>query len=63
MCDLILCPACGSDRLIPLSFGPPWRNDRFLGQPEADLRPVIKCIRCGERSYVSIKVHKALSER
>jgi hypothetical protein len=58
---MILCPACGSDRVIPLSFPPPWRHDRHLGQREAEPIPVIKCIRCGERSYVSIKVHRSLS--
>jgi hypothetical protein len=58
---MILCPHCGSDRVIPLSFAPPWRHEHFLGQPEAEPRPIIKCIRCGERSYVSINVHRGLS--
>jgi hypothetical protein len=58
---LILCPACGSDRLIPLNFSPPRRRDRYLGQPESEPLPVIKCIGCGARNCVSIKVHRALS--
>ena len=32
---MILCPTCGSDRLIPLTFPPPWRHGRYFGQPEA----------------------------
>ena len=33
------------DRMIPLSVAPPLRNEQFFGQPEADSRPIIKCIR------------------
>jgi hypothetical protein len=63
LCDPVLvCSHCGSDRLIPLTFPPPWRAGRFLRQLEADSRPMIKCIRCGERTYVSVKIHRSLSE-
>jgi hypothetical protein len=58
---MILCSACGSDRLIPLSFAAPWRHDRYLGHPESKPLPVIKCIRCGKRTYVSVRVHRSLS--
>jgi DNA-directed RNA polymerase subunit RPC12/RpoP len=54
----VVCPNCGSDRLIPLSFPPPWRRVRHLGQAELGPRPVIKCVQCGQRNYISIKVHR-----
>jgi hypothetical protein len=60
MRDLTLCPACGSDRLIPLNFSPPQRRDRYLGQPESKRLPMVKCVGCGERNYVSVKVQRAL---
>jgi DNA-directed RNA polymerase subunit RPC12/RpoP len=54
---LLICPACGSDRLIPLTFGTVLADDR----PDLERRPVAKCADCGERTYVSAKVHRALS--
>lgn len=59
---MVVCTHCGSDRVVPLSFPPPWREVRHLGQREIGPQPVIKCIRCGERSYVSIKAFRALSQ-
>lgn len=54
---MVLCPACGSDRLIPLTFGSVRGNDRI----DLPRRPVAKCVDCGERSYVTAKAHQALS--
>lgn len=58
---LILCPVCGSDRLIPLNFSPFQRRDRYFGQSESKPLPMMKCIGCGERNHVSINAHRALS--
>lgn len=46
---LILCPKCGSDRLIPLTFTP------ALGEEWVDLprRPVAKCANCGQRTFAT----------
>jgi len=41
-----LCPLCGSDRLIPLTFP----QDEFLGDEVGD-RPLAKCSICGHRIY------------
>jgi DNA-directed RNA polymerase subunit RPC12/RpoP len=54
---MVLCPACGSDRLIPLTFGSVLGNDRT----DLTRRPVAKCADCGERTYVTAKAHRALS--
>jgi hypothetical protein len=48
---MIVCPACGSGRLIPLTFGSVLRNERI----DMPSRPVAKCVDCGERSYVIAK--------
>jgi DNA-directed RNA polymerase subunit RPC12/RpoP len=54
---VVRCPKCGSDRLIPLTFG------AVLGTEDVDLqrRPVAKCAACGERTYVTAKVHRSLT--
>jgi hypothetical protein len=54
---VVVCSKCGSDRLIPLTFPSP------LGKDKADLprRPVAKCAVCGERTYVSFRIHRSLS--
>jgi len=41
-----LCPLCGSERLIPLTFP----QDEFIGV-EVEDRPVAKCSICGHRIY------------
>jgi DNA-directed RNA polymerase subunit RPC12/RpoP len=40
------CPACGSDRVIPLSFPPVVRDEILIATPE---RPIAKCVECGHR--------------
>jgi hypothetical protein len=47
--DLVLCPRCGTDRLIPLTFS----GLRPDADSQADLpeRPLMKCVGCGERLY------------
>jgi|GEM_PF-1639647 len=48
---LILCPGCGADRLIPLSFP----QDRCAAGPEVRVRrPMAKCCACGERLFARI---------
>jgi DNA-directed RNA polymerase subunit RPC12/RpoP len=54
---MIVCPACGSDRLIPLTFGSVLGNDRT----DLPRRPVAKCADCGKRTYVTATAHRALS--
>ena len=53
----VVCPTCGSDRLIPLTFVPALGTDRA----ELPKRPVAKCAACGERTYVSVRIHRSLS--
>jgi len=55
---LILCPACGSDPLIPLTFTSAQNEDKI----DLPRRPVAKCLACGERTYVSAKAPRALSQ-
>ena len=52
MRGLIVCPACGADRLIPLTFGAVLGNDRI----DPPRRPAAKCADCGERSHISAKL-------
>jgi len=45
---LILCGRCGAERVIPLTFTPPRRDDRHRnGCPHPADRQVFKCIECG----------------
>jgi hypothetical protein len=49
---LILCGHCGADRLVPLSFTPPRRDDRLVGGWPAERRgPIFKCTDCGRRLH------------
>jgi DNA-directed RNA polymerase subunit RPC12/RpoP len=54
---MLTCPKCGSERLIPLTFVPP------LGKEKVDVpnRPIAKCVACGERTFVSVRIHRSLS--
>jgi len=55
---LILCPACGADKLIPLTF-PLYRRQ---GGPEVEFRrPFAKCSSCGERIYAHIATRSRLA--
>jgi hypothetical protein len=51
MRTLILCPACGDDRLIPLNF-PQFEPD--AGPDVAFRRPIAKCSTCGERVFAHL---------
>jgi hypothetical protein len=44
----MLCPLCGSDRLIALSF--PDEAEETLDEA-GERRPLAKCVVCGERIY------------
>jgi len=48
--SLVLCPGCGSNRLLPLTFDI-FEVDEILGQPPVAVleRPVVKCVGCGRR--------------
>jgi DNA-directed RNA polymerase subunit RPC12/RpoP len=49
--SVIVCPACGADRLIPLTF-PIYRRQ---AGPEVVLRrPLAKCSSCGERMFAEV---------
>jgi DNA-directed RNA polymerase subunit RPC12/RpoP len=45
---MILCPTCGSDRLIPLSFA---QEQSVPGAGEK--RPLVKCATCGQRIHAA----------
>lgn len=58
--NVLICPACGADRLIPLTFP--------VYQPEAGpevvwVRPMAKCSGCGERIFAKIIARERLSKR
>jgi hypothetical protein len=54
---LILCPACGADKLIPLTF-PVYRRQ---AGPEVHIRrPLAKCSSCGERIFAHIVARSRL---
>jgi hypothetical protein len=56
--DLILCPACGADKLIPLTF-PVYRRE---AGPEIQIRrPMAKCSCCGERMYAHVVARSRLA--
>ena len=44
----ILCARCGSERLIPLTFGDSDNGDRVSELPA---RPIMKCVECSELLY------------
>jgi hypothetical protein len=61
---LQLCPRCGADRLIPLTFEGPPPDDGGLrdadGQPgvsDPPARPVLKCVACGWQLYARDLAH------
>ena len=58
MHTLILCPACGADRLIPLSF-PQFQPE--AGPAAAFRRPIAKCCACGERIFAHLGATSLLS--
>jgi hypothetical protein len=55
---MTLCPLCGSDRLIPLSFAEDDVPDE-IGE-----RPVAKCALCGHQVYeAEIEAHEESSRK
>jgi predicted metal-binding protein len=46
------CPACGADRLVPLTFQAARATAGDLDRPEVvSMRPLAKCGECGGRIY------------
>jgi hypothetical protein len=47
-----MCPECGADRLVPLSFQVARLGERDEERPEVvAMRPAAKCAGCGARIY------------
>jgi hypothetical protein len=54
-----LCPACGADRLVPLTFQAARAHADDLERPEVVvMRPIAKCGGCGARIYVDRVTHR-----
>jgi hypothetical protein len=58
---VVICPHCGSSRLIPLTFASYRREDRHEGRSDEPVRPVAKCVGCGEQIYTSPTLNRALA--
>jgi hypothetical protein len=58
-----MCPECGADRLVPLSFQVARVGARDEERPEVvEMRPVAKCGGCGARIYarrLALRTHLA----
>jgi hypothetical protein len=54
----MVCPGCGADRLIPLSY-PVYRRE--AGPEVVLLRPVAKCVGCGQRIHAHIVARSRLA--
>jgi RNase P subunit RPR2 len=54
---MVTCAKCGSDRLIPLTFVTVRGEDRS----DTPRRPVAKCAKCGERTFVTVKAYRTRS--
>jgi hypothetical protein len=53
----MVCPGCGADRLIPLTF-PVYQRE---AGPEVFMRrPVAKCVTCGNRIYAHVVARSQL---
>ena len=57
---VLVCPACGADRLIPLTF-PVYQRE--AGPDVIVVRPMAKCSGCGERIFAKIIARQPLSKR
>jgi predicted RNA-binding Zn-ribbon protein involved in translation (DUF1610 family) len=55
-----MCPQCGSVRLIPLNFATYRREDRYKRQSREAIRPVAKCVSCGERIFARTTIREIL---
>ena len=59
---VLLCPHCGSDRLVPLTFDIIEADEVVELYPSAVLgRPIMKCVGCGRR-LVGIEIVRVPSE-
>jgi hypothetical protein len=56
---VLVCPACGADRLIPLTFSV---YQREAGPEVVVVRPMAKCSGCGERIFAKIIARQRLSK-
>ena len=56
---VLVCPACGADRLIPLTFSV---YQREAGPEVIVVRPMAKCSGCGERIFAKIIARQRLSK-
>jgi hypothetical protein len=57
---VLVCPGCGADRLIPLTF-PIYRRE--AGPEVVVVRPVAKCSGCGERIFAKVIARQQISRR
>ena len=55
-----MCPHCGSVRLIPLNLASYRREERHKGQSGEAIRPVAKCVSCGERIFARTTIREML---
>ncbi|MFZ0179332.1 MAG: hypothetical protein WAL84_05585 [Candidatus Dormiibacterota bacterium] len=55
---VLVCPACGADRLIPLTF-PVYQRE--AGPEVIVVRPMAKCSGCGERIFAKIIARQRIS--
>ena len=56
---VLVCPACGADRLIPLTFSV---YQRETGPEVVVVRPMAKCSGCGERIFAKIVARQRVSK-
>jgi hypothetical protein len=57
---VLVCPSCGADRLIPLTF-PIYQRE--AGPEMVLVRPMAKCSGCGQRIFAKIIARQRLSKR
>jgi hypothetical protein len=57
---VLVCPACGADSLIPLTF-PIYQQE--AGTEVVFVRPMAKCSGCGQRIFAKIIARQRLSKR
>jgi hypothetical protein len=54
---VLVCPACGADRVIPLTFP---MHQREAGPEVVFMRPMAKCSGCGERIFAKVIARQRL---
>jgi hypothetical protein len=56
---MALCPECGTDRLVPLTFQAARTTAGDLERPDVvTMRPIAKCGGCGARIYPERIAHR-----